>query len=943
VSNRVARILIAWALGVIALGISRNYGAASSSQGKVWKTSGFLGFIDGTLSDGGANTYIAADGTIRLINLWDLNGDGNLDVVFPSTHDNHEKLPLSIYWNKRGFSPNQRTELPTDGGKAVAIADLNKDGHPDLIVANNFNGTKTDLASYIYWGGPSGFDPNHRTELPTQGAEAVTVADLNGDGYPEIIFANSGVTYHMVEDRTNQSYIYWGSKEGYAKDRRTSLRTVYARDVKVSDLNRDGIPDIVFADEGNTSADSGALIFWGSPGGHYSDDHSVLLPGIMSAAVELADLDGNGYPEIILANPSRLRARELNIYNVIETVFLNSYVYWGSSEGFSATRRTELPTVGASCAAVGDLNGDGRPDILFGNSAGGAAYIYWADEDGFHSNKRTAIPTQNVSKCAIEDVNRDGFPDLIFANNDDGRTHNTQSYIYWGNAEGFSKARRTELPTLGATGLGIADLDADGAKDLVFVNKQDGTAGGPTDSYIYWGDNQGQFSANRRQSLPTLSANSYAAADLNNDGYVDLFLPESTNATIYWGSQKGYSAEKKTFVAPVNAMSARVADFNRDGYLDIFLAQFKPGGDENSIYFGGPAGFSAANRFVIHAKDVRFPAVADLNHDNWPDLILPTTTGQVVVYWNSPQGFDNARRTILPCAAAVSANVADLNGDGYLDIMVGNLFDPNPAPGKPRTFGGSPEGDTYIYWGSARGYSETNRLVLPSVGTHCVVAADLNGDGLLDLVLSSYHAGTTRSHPSYIYWNSPKGFDPQKVTMLPTNSASGVIVDDFNHDGYKDILFVCHSKDGNHRTDSFLYWGSADGYSVERRSLIPGVGVHMVSTVDIGNIYDRSDHYDYISPPFEGGPGARFTKIDWEGETPFRTRLEFQIRSANTRDGLASAAWVGPQGPNSYYTKSGSTLVGEPAMGRWLQYKARLISLDSADTPILQSVSISYQ
>jgi hypothetical protein len=56
------------------------------------------------------------------------------------------------------------------------------------------------------------------------------------------------------------------------------------------------------------------------------------------------------------------------------------------------------------------------------------------------------------------------------------------------------------------------------------------------------------------------------------------------------------------------------------------------------------------------------------------------------------------------------------------------------------------------------------------LGNEDAAVADLHGDGRLDLVLSSYHAGDTRSHPSYIYWNGPNGFDEKNVNMLPTNS-----------------------------------------------------------------------------------------------------------------------------------------------------------------------------
>src|SRR5438105_1319667 len=233
---------------------------------KRWTTSSFLDWVDGAAADGGANTYVAADGSVRLINLWDLNNDGAVDLVFANTHEHNEKTDLFLYWGRHGYSSERRSQLPTDGAKAVAAADLNGDGYPELIVVNNFNGTRTDLNSYIYWGSAQGYSAERRTELPTQGGVAVAVADLNGDGSPDLVFANSGLTYHVTVDAFRKSFIYWGAHGKYSTERRNELPTVNCRDVKIADLNGDGHLDIVFANEGNTDGEAGATIYWGGAG-----------------------------------------------------------------------------------------------------------------------------------------------------------------------------------------------------------------------------------------------------------------------------------------------------------------------------------------------------------------------------------------------------------------------------------------------------------------------------------------------------------------------------------------------------------------------------------------------------------------------------------------------------------------------------------------------------
>jgi len=103
---------------------------------------------------------------------------------------------------------------------------------------------------------------------------------------------------------------------------------------------------------------------------------------------------------------------------VTTTYALNSYVYWGSSTGFSVSNRLELPTLGSYGNSVADLNGDGWPEIVFSSHYNGITHainsmIYWNTSGTFTISDRTELPTLGATSNCIGDLNLDGYPDLV--------------------------------------------------------------------------------------------------------------------------------------------------------------------------------------------------------------------------------------------------------------------------------------------------------------------------------------------------------------------------------------------------------------------------------------------------------------------------------------------------------------------------------------------------
>ena len=178
-------------------------------------------------------------------------------------------------------------------------------------------------------------------------------------------------------------------------------------------------------------------------------------------------------------------------------------------------------------------------------------YIYWGSSTGYSASARTGLPTHTANYVSVADLDDDDFLDILFSNPNTQQPsdYTTDSFIYWGGASGYSVANRTGLPTQGAHDSTIADVNEDSFLDIVVSNFRD-DSGWQTDSYIYWGSSSGTFSTTNRTALPTIGSPSNAVGDVNQDGYLDVVFtnhyangsPGNFDTYIYWGSATGFSA-----------------------------------------------------------------------------------------------------------------------------------------------------------------------------------------------------------------------------------------------------------------------------------------------------------------------------------------------------------------------------------------------------------------
>src|SRR5690606_9577041 len=121
----------------------------------------------------------------------------------------------------------------------------------------------------ILWGGPEGFSTDRATVIPSGTAVSTRIADLDGDGWLDLVVGGfKGDDPH--DDYRTFVYIYWGGPDGYSNDRRTQLPANFPVDVGVADLNNDGTLDIVATNyHGHQNRDLDTYIYWGGEDGDF--------------------------------------------------------------------------------------------------------------------------------------------------------------------------------------------------------------------------------------------------------------------------------------------------------------------------------------------------------------------------------------------------------------------------------------------------------------------------------------------------------------------------------------------------------------------------------------------------------------------------------------------------------------------------------------------------
>ncbi len=634
-----------------------------------------------------STTPYEVPGTPSTLTSVDLNGDGKPDLVVVSNDPDTGVATVSVFPGNGDGTYGTRTDYVTQliaGG--VTVADVNKDNHPDLIVAGQPSSLAiTDPAVQIFLNNGTGlFGPAiNGPALPDKTASNAAVADFNRDGNPDIA--------------TNDGYILLGDGKGDFT-LKSGLQFLAADNLIAADLNNDSKIDLATVTFfSNQTYKNTVGIFLGNGDGTFTPGqrYSSIFGG---GNIGVSDLDDDGNPDIIVgfADPY--------IFGSDHGAASYSYFLMGRGDGTFAGATSNLalgiPDDVGPAFAVADLNGDNKPDIVTTNSGTSGLELYTLTGNGdgtFAPGASKAITAANASTsnpvlALAADLNSDKNVDAIIGITSQSAAQTGTALgdlaVFLGNGNDTfgSEIDSTFDSTAGAMIAG--DFNNDKVLDVIAggVVTTDASSNPATGAIFYLeGENNGMFDPPVQIGSP-LNPVSFAVEDLNGDKNLDLVVadsgtpfattPVAGSVLVYLGNGNGTFQSPKTLNAPEFPQAVAIADVNNDGNPDIVVLS-TPSASSGQfvstvwVFMGDGKGNFGDGMATTLDEEAQGLQVADLNGDGLPDLAISSCCG----FANSEVWSGNGNGTFngpteLPIGISSSFPIlADINGDKKLDLL----------------------------------------------------------------------------------------------------------------------------------------------------------------------------------------------------------------------------------------------------------------------------------
>jgi hypothetical protein len=380
----------------------------------------------------------------------------------------------------------------------------------------------------------------YNTSLGFVGGESsIALRDLNGDGIPDFVFAGAaayicsgvGVLLGNGDGTFQEPICYDPGSTG-------------ARAVSVADMNGDGIPDLIVAspcDSANNCATGNIGVLLGKGDGTFQPviGNTNGIAGAGLATLAVADVNNDGHPDAVAFNGSSATVLVLlgNGDGTLQSPVSYNPPYGDNPGGGSGN----MGGGGLDATILTDINGDGKLDIVLLSfcvadddcSSGLVGFLLGNGDGTFQSSSNSQPLSENTFRTqayltnglAVADVNGDGVPDIVTASSGPDYEDGVASVLIGLGAGGFLPAVTYDSGGTGGLSPAVADVNGDGIPDLIVLNQSCPVPMSCSNSSsvgVLLGNGDGTFQPAQSYTSGTYAGPGMIIADVNGDGVLDV-------------------------------------------------------------------------------------------------------------------------------------------------------------------------------------------------------------------------------------------------------------------------------------------------------------------------------------------------------------------------------------------------------------------------------------